>query len=354
MGYSARVVADSISESGVRLVTMVITLPRIMLAELNTHRVFSRNSASSRAIPLFKQLLQLMKGFFVPSEFGTAVGGMQAGPNLEGKALKEAQALWRELFFIVVHYAMKLSTSGRFIDREWAKWQLEKNDDFEEFVVYIARLLENKKSVVYKRTTMLKVSKGLVNRLLEPFMWHTVIITATEWDNFFALRAHKNAQLEIRLAAEMMKQAYDASTPKKLKEGEWHLPFLQPEEQEWAAADPEKARMAVVARCARVSYMTHDGEIDLEADLKLAKRLQDAGHMSPFEHAATPFTRRQHTLVEYLQREVRVWHGNNNEEERWYELVADQLEFAGNFRGWVQYRAMLPNQRIYAPTGEDA
>lgn len=353
MSYSAKVVADSISEFGVRLVTMVITLPRIMLAELNTHRMFSRNSASSRAIPLFKQLLLLMKSFFVPTEFGTAVGGMQAGPNLEGSRLKEAQRLWRELFFIVVHYAMKLSTSSRFIEREWAKWQLEKNDNYEEFVVHIAQLLENKNSVVYKQKSMLRTTKGLVNRLLEPFMWHTVIITATEWDNFFALRNHENAQLEIRLAAQLMKQAYDASTPKKLKEGEWHLPFLQPDEEEWAKANPEQARLAVVARCARVSYLTHDGEANLEADLKLAERLRSAGHMSPFEHAATPFTREQNALIGHLQERVVHFHGNSDQEERWYELVHDQLEFAGNFRGWTQFRATLPNQRVYVPTNED-
>lgn len=352
MGYSAKVVADSISESGHRLTTMVVTLPRIMLAELNTHRMFSRNSASSRAIPVRKQLQMLIKDWFMPAEFGTDVGGMQAGPNLEGKKLDEAQSLWTQQFTSTLMVVMMLATSRRFVTAQWAKWQLEKNDNLDEFILHIAGLIENKKSVVHKRPTMLKTTKGLVNRLLEPFMWHTVIITATEWDNFFALRTHENAQLEIRLAARLMKEEYDKSVPTLLQEGEWHLPFLQPEEKEWAATNPEQARLAVVARCARVSYLTHDGEVNIEKDLMLARNLMTNGHMSPFEHAATPFTSQQKLVISRLQNQIATIQNSDEEEERWLELVSDQLEFAGNFRGWTQFRALLPNQRVYAPDVE--
>ena len=91
------------------------------------------------------------------------------------------------------------------------------------------------------------------------------------------------------------------------------------------------------------------GEVDIEKDLKLARSLLKNGHMSPFEHAATPFTQDQRALVGFLQEQVEQRHGNSDEEERWYELLVDQLEFAGNFRGWTQFRAMLPNQRVYVP-----
>ena len=273
MGYECKVETDSISPDGIRLTTMVVTFPRIVLAEFNTHRVFSRNSASSRAIPVEKQLRRVLRDPFIPVSFGVNRSGMQATEELTGWRLKLGRLIW----------------------------------------------LLGSKAAVALAWILLKVGvhKQITNRVLEPFMWHTVVVTATEWENFFALRTHKDAQPEIQVIARMMKDAYDKSNPTPLHYEEWHLPFVNQLEKQTVGVDWP---MVSAARCARVSYLTHDGKRDLDADLKLAKRLQSSGHMSPFEHAATP------------------------------DAFANGMEdFTGNFRCWVQLRKMLPNERIYKP-----
>jgi len=148
----------------------------------------------------------------------------------------------------------------------------------------------------------LEVHKQIANRLLEPFMWHSIVVTSTEWDNFFELRLHKDAQPEIRRVAETMRHALDNSEPELLQRGQWHLPYVDVHSvPPWI--DP---RMVSSARCARVSYLTHDGKVDYEADNQLATRLLESKHMSPFEHVATP--------------------GDVD---------------TGNFKGWTQYRQVV-------------
>ena len=130
--------------------------------------------------------------------------------------------------------------------------------------------------------------KQLVNRLLEPFAWITVIITATEWANFFTQRCHPDAQPEIKHIAEMMLAAYRASAPATVADGRWHLPLIQDDE---ARSARRLLCKLSVARCARVSYLTHDGKRDRDKDLELYERLLGGGangHWSPFEHVATP------------------------------------------------------------------
>jgi thymidylate synthase ThyX len=132
----------------------------------------------------------------------------------------------------------------------------------------------------------LGVHKQLVNRLLEPWMWITVIVSATEWTNFFSLRCHRDAQPEIRHIAEMIADLYETSRPQELAAGEWHTPLIQPDE---ADLDVETRKRVAVARCARVSYLTHDGRREIAADLELFERLRNGsgkGHWSPFEHVA--------------------------------------------------------------------
>lgn len=295
MAYDAKVVADSVSEAGDRLTTMEVTFPRMVLAEFNTHRVFSRNSASSRAIPVEKQLQRIMDDPFIPVWWGRTQSGMQADHELEGQQLEQARLEWLAA-------------------RDGA-------------VGHVQRLLE------------LGLHKQITNRLLEPFMWHTVIVTATEWSNFFALRANPMAQPEIRVIAEMMRDLYDESEPALVKGGEWHLPLIQPEERDGVFEFSEAARKISAARCARVSYLTHDGRRDIEADLKLYDRLVGAGHMSPFEHVATPFaqpyiSRQERALVEYGDGYM------DSSDLVKYPLAHD----SGNFRGWKQLRKFLPNE----------
>lgn len=274
MGYAAKILADSVSPDGHRLTTMEVTFPRIVLAEFNTHRMLSRNSASSRAIPVEKRIKAVRKDPFVPEAFGQNQKGMQASATLTGLASWAAKAVW------VVACYMALG----------AAWLMAK----------------------------LKVHKQLANRLIEAFCWHTVIVTATDWDNFFALRCHPDAQPEIRKIAVMMREVYEASLPTPVNYGDWHLPLVTPSE----AFDLLAGGMSIVelclvsiGRCARVSYLTHDGKRDPLADIDLARKLQASGHMSPFEHVAQPM--------------VQPITGGG---------------YVGNLLGWVQYRKQIVNE----------
>ena len=240
----AKVIADSISlVNDTRLTTFEVTMHRFVLSEFNTHRVFSRNSASSRAIPIMKQINAIKSNIAMPVEFGSNQPGMQAGPPLTGDALYDAQQEWIAASLSAIAHAERLNALG--------------------------------------------VHKQVTNRLLEPFMWHKVIVTATDWDNFFSQRISKLAQPEIHLAAAKMKDALDASWPQCLKFGEWHTPYVTEKE----VPDLADRRRVSAARCARVSYLTHDGVRDISADLDLYGKLisADPPHWSPLEHVATPF-----------------------------------------------------------------
>jgi thymidylate synthase ThyX len=237
---------------------MQVTLPRIVLPEFNTHRVFSRNSASSRAIPVNKMIDKAVNDPFIPSYWGKAQKGMQAFVELSKAQKDEAIQVWLRARDKAVEEAKELLDIG--------------------------------------------VHKQLANRLLEPFLWHVIVVTATEWDNFFKLRIHADAQPEIMYAAEAMKKALDSSEPQIIEEGEWHMPFVRLElVPPWI-----DARMASAARCARVSYLNHDGKESYESDNDLATRLLESGHLSPFEHVATP--------------------GDKD---------------TGNFKGWTQFRQVV-------------
>lgn len=263
----AKVILDSISPNGDRLTTVEVEMHRFVLAELNTHRVFSRNSASSRAIPIEKQIKRIREDVAYPVEFGTAQPGMQADTPLEGFKEALGYKVWK---------MASLGACG-------AAYALQK----------------------------LGVHKQVANRLLEPFMWHKVIISSTEWDNFLALRDHEMAQPEIASLAYQMRLALDSSTPKQLEYGEWHMPYLTEED---SMLPPEMQRKISAARCARVSYLTHDGKRSVDLDISLFLRLTEAdpAHSSPLEHVATP----------------------SSEETK------------GNFTGWAQLRHYSPLDRL--------
>jgi thymidylate synthase ThyX len=161
------------------------------------------------------------------------------------------------------------------------------------------------------------VHKQIVNRILEPYAHIRVVFTATEWDNFFNLRRHDDAQPEIKCLADNIWDAMQESVP--VRTTGWHLPYVLPDElNNW----PEDACiMYSVARCARVSYMNHGmTRIDHIQDAKLHDILLRDGHMSPFEHQARPL------------------------------MIGDPIN-ASNFRGWMQYRKMLPNEAVFRPKG---
>lgn len=345
MAYDCRIERDSISERGHRVTTMVVTMPRIVLAEFNTHRVFSRNSASSRAIPVRTQLQKLAEDPFIPIEFGTIGKQMNAGPPLTGEQHDEAHDIWVNAQISAIESALMLTTSRDYITKAWDEWTNTTNNNYIEFVLSIAGKLERADPEVVNQA-MLRVSKGQTNRLLEPFMWHELIVTATEWENFFALRTDENAQQEIRTAADLMKSAYDGSSPSLVREGEWHLPFIQAEEEQWAKENPLLAVKSSMARSARVSYLTHDTKvIDYGKDEGLADRLSGGGHMSPAEHPLYPISKLEwqwRMKQAAIAREAKGILPDHVVEE-----LAEKPEFSLNMRGWVPARRDIANQAVY-------
>jgi len=264
---SARIVADSVSMSGRRLTTFVLRYPRFIHAEFMTHRMLSRNAASSRAIPVNKFIKSVMTDPAMPVYWGANKPGMQAGDELVGWRLKAAKALW---------VLSGLAMCG------------------------VAKMFE-----------WIGLHKQIANRILEPWFYIEVVCTGTEWGNLYNLRAHKDAQPEFRELANKMIEAQRASTPKHLDYGRWHMPFITNEEVEKYGV--EKCKNMSVARCARVSYLNHDGSTpNPEKDLKLLEKLIEQPHASPFEHQATP--------------------------------MLDPNDKSGNFRGWHQYRKSINNE----------
>lgn len=300
MAFEAKVLADSQSPAGYRLTTLEATFPRFVLAEFNTHRVFSRNSASSRAIPIAKQLRRVLEEPYVPVEFGSNQPGMQAGPALDGEKREAAELEWLRARDDAVRRVL-----GLVADSEVAA-----EDDLLAALQQVEAAIRDRA----QPAEWLNVHKQVANRLLEPFMWHTVIVTATEWDNFFNLRCHADAQPEIKLVAERMRAAREGSEPAQLEWDEWHLPLVRPEDRDQVST--EDLIKVSAGRCARVSYLTHAGKRDLDADVELHDRLLESGHMSPLEHPARP-------------------------------LGADELEaneWSGNFRGWHSYRKSISGE----------
>lgn len=300
MGFEAKALADSVSPAGHRLTTLEATFPRFVLAEFNTHRVFSRNSASSRAIPVAKQLRRVLDDPYVPIEFGSNKPGMQAGPPLTGPRRDAAEAEWLRARDDAVRHVLGLIATP------------ENAASFDDLHGCLAAV---EPSLREPPAEWLNVHKQVANRLLEPFMWHTVIVSSTTWENFFNLRCHADAQPEIRLVATKMRDAVERSVPTRLEPGEWHLPLIGEADREEAGSQDEMAKISI-GRCARVSYLTHAGTRDLSADAALYDRLLESGHMSPMEHVARPMT------AEELQR----------------------AEWSGNFQGWIAHRKLISGE----------
>lgn len=251
-GITAKVIEDSISPHGKRITTLQLRYPRMILSELNTHRTFSRSSSSSRAIPVAKMIAQVRNDPAMPVHFGANQPGMQAKAELEGADRSKAIFLWCQAA---------------------------------ERAAEIAEQMEK-----------LGLHKQVANRILEPFQFMSTIVTATEWDNFFALRDHEDAQPEIRVLAQAMRACMEASHPTVRSfsheyESGWHLPYITLEERQ-ASFSVQRLCKISAARSARVSYLTHDGETpNAQKDLELYARLAGGVplHASPLEHQATPY-----------------------------------------------------------------
>lgn len=305
MTIEAKIIADSayidLGRKDFRITTFQLKYPRFIHAEFMTHRVFSRNASSSRAIPFKKTLRDIKSDMAFPIEFKSNKVGMQAGHTLSPFKQNLCRAAWR----VSGHMACAFG------------WLLYK----------------------------LGAHKQYVNRITEPWSHISVVVTATEWNNFFALRFHSMAQPEICELARQMFVLYKNNIPDALERYEWHLPYVSNAEKliyhrAMASSDGGKYFKNMVrgsggfndlsyweplikrsvARCARVSYLRHDGQKPAHhQDTKLYDRLlaEQPIHASPAEHQAKPS-----------------------------DLVMPETEMSGNFRGWVQYRKLLPNENI--------
>lgn len=269
MTIEARIIEDSVTEQGKRLTTFVLKYPRFIHSEVLTHRMLSRNASSSRAIPVEKIIQQVLDDPAMPVYWGKNQKGMQADQELSEEQRSAAERIW---------------------------------------------LLARDEAVLHARLLVeLGVHKQIANRILEPFHHIQVVVSATEWENFFTLRRHKDAQPEFNQLATVMAVQYRLSQPKLLRTGEWHLPFIREDERKQYL--DEQLIKCSVARCARVSYMNHDGSApDIQKDFELHDKLVVSRplHASPAEHQATP--------------------------------AYSSSERSGNFVGWYQYRKDLQNE----------
>lgn len=266
----AKIVEDSIGPNGIRLTTFVLTYPRFIHSEFMTHRMFSRNASSSRAIPVKKSIQMVLDNPVIPLAFTRNKAGMQGGDPLDENASRLAEFAWLESMGYAVKFAQSLAD--------------------------------------------LDVHKQYANRILEPYSHITVVCSATDFANFFALRCHPMAQPEIMALADLMYEEYRTNTPKDLNIGEMHLPFVSEEERQQLPQD-DLIKMSV-ARCARVSYLNHEGKKPtLEEDKILYDRLVGSApiHASPAEHQA---------------------------------IALEDESRSGNFRGWFQYRKLLLGENV--------
>jgi hypothetical protein len=286
--FDVKIIEDSLAPCGKRLTTLTATYPRFIHAEIMTHRDRARNAASSRAIPWNKMKIAITENPVIPIIWGAEQSGMQTGIGIDPKLQKLAEELWLKARDSAVEYADMIHNIG---------------DTYNRIHGCLSGAVPEFEGV--------KIHKSLPNRITEPWMWITVVMTATEWENFFRLRCHPDAEIHFQCIANMMRYAMSESTP---VEREYHLPFVT-EEERWEL-DVETLFRISTARCARVSYLTHDGVANVDKDLGLFDKLVQGsgfGHFSPHEHPAK---------------------------------ACDTLVRSGPYIGWQQYRKQFPLENV--------
>lgn len=306
MSFGAKVLKDSVSEDMVRLPTVLARFPRFILPEVLTHRVFSRNTSSSRAIPVKKIIADIMEDTAMPVSWGLNKPGMSAEAENNRKVyIKTYETQMTEFFDQGYSKAEKLY--------RMVLAGFEKEDAW-----LAARDAAIEYAMAFNES---EYHKQVVNRILEPYVHTNMVISSTYWRNFFNLRLASDAQPEINVLAEEISNALSESKPRLLGFGQWHLPYVPCREEDQPLS---RIRKFSAARLARVSYNNHDGtEPSAERDLKTFDMLINEGgslHGSCFEHIATPVPNHR----------------------------------ASNFFGWMQWRELLdknnPYQEFY--TGE--
>ncbi len=293
---SATMILDSVSPQGHRLRTFQICAHRFILAEINTHRALSRNYRSSRAVPVAKLLEEVRTNPAMPVAWLKNKPGMQATEPMTIDEEKLTRWEWKVAANTAARHADRLGNMG--LHKQWT------------------------------------------NRVIEPFLMVHGVISGTDFNNFYALRRHQDAQPEFKALADAMWECEQASTPKLLSPGQWHLPYVTDADYDAYNVDPldpldgdpdgidlSFVMKHSVARIARVSYSNHDGTApDLAKDLKLHDMLLASGHMSPFEHQATP-----DTTIDTGCFGVHGW---------------EHQKQHGNLTGFRQYRKMISNEHV--------
>lgn len=312
----AEVILHSVGEQAPPLMTMRARYPKFIHAELMTHRVFSRNASSSRAIPTARYLAEVRDPLSraAPVMWGAEQKGMNPGGALDTDATNKVQYLWGEAARFAVSVADAMAAQG--------------------------------------------AHKSIVNRVLDPFVHINVLITSTEWDNFFGLRLDTGADPTMRELAEIMWVAYRESEPTRLGGGDWHLPYVDVTTLEdldaWLFGNQsspnlsvvEAAKRVSVARCARVSYNSFETGTRTrpQEDLNLYDRLVGAQpmHASPAEHQATPDAGRRNPYLPSndLDHLTHPGYGWNSID------VWSNPSLHGNLRGWIQFRKTLAGEAV--------
>ena len=292
---SATIIADSVSSNN-RITTLELEYPRFILSELNTHRMLSKNSASSRAIPVDKMHEQVLKKPAVPVHWGKNQAGMSAERELDETETAAVKGVWLSARDQMVSYSRVLQQTG--------------------------------------------LHKQVANRITEPWMMMKTVVTATEWTNFLWLRDHKDAQPEIKTLAVCVREALLASVPNRLKPGEWHTPYVDSTLDEngvrcyWVGdeqVDADTAKMVSASCCAQVSYRRQDDSV-VKAKTIFDKLINsEPVHASPVEHQATP-------MVEPIDYLLGPWEPGITHVDRDFNF------WSANFRGWIQYRKTIPNE----------
>lgn len=319
-GISAKIVLDSVSAvTGSRLTTMEITYPRFILAEFNTHRMFSRNSASSRAIPFAKMQENLTA---VPVRFGQANKGMQdrgeeyvAGvfgwEEIDGCSFLSPQKAWEEAQYHAFYYSKAFYESG--------------------------------------------YHKQVYNRLTEPFQMMKTVVSATEWSNFFWLRDDEAADPSIAELARCMKQAYEQSVPQVLQAGEWHLPYVQAhyfedDGQRFTVEDSEgqgyfvTLEDAIKVSCARACAVSfRNTDYGLEKSKEVYERLISDSkiHGSALEHSAKVMTQTKNMTC--CDGSCYGW-GTYEWEDGVSHMDAEGNLWSANFKGFIQHRKTIKGE----------
>jgi hypothetical protein len=299
------ILASKPSNGAPTIYTIRMRYPRIIHGELMTHRVFSRNARSSRAVPVRTMLLETTTIPFVPWHWGKNQKGMQAGEEC--------------------NEIISISPSVRDCTREEA-W-------------LYARDQANLIATSYMDAGY---HKQVVNRLLEPFSWIDTLVTSTDWANFLWLRDHKDAEPHLQDLARLVKQAIEEAEVQDLKEGEWHLPYITERDRtevemyhNFDHTEREKWIMETLCKfsavfCARISYAPFNGDASYAKELERYDNLvkSDRVHASPTEHQAQ---------VDSLAPVFKA--GEYVGEDFSYKVLS------GNFApGWIQARKLIPNE----------